>query len=56
MYFGVENLGNFKQSNAILAADQQNGPYFDSTMLYGPVFGRMFYAGLRFKIKDSKEN
>ena len=56
MYVGVENLGNFKQSNAILAADQPNGPYFDSTMIYGPVFGRMFYAGLRFKIKEPKEN
>ncbi|SEP79047.1 TonB-dependent receptor [Flavobacterium urocaniciphilum] len=54
MYLGIENLGNFKQTNAILAADQPNGNYFDSTMIYGPVFGRMFYAGLRFKIKEAK--
>lgn len=51
MYLGGENLGNFKQKNAIVANDNPFGPYFDSTMIYGPVFGRMVYAGLRFKIK-----
>lgn len=55
MYAGAENLGNFKQKNAIIAADNPNSPYFDSTMIYGPVFGKMFYAGLRFKIKAKKE-
>lgn len=55
MYFGAENLGNFKQKNAIIASDNPNSPYFDSTMIYGPVFGNMFYAGLRFKIKGNKE-
>ncbi|WMW78242.1 TonB-dependent receptor [Flavobacterium sp. 20NA77.7] len=51
MYVGGENLTNFRQSNAILGNDNPFGPYFDSTMVYGPVFGRMFYAGVRFKIK-----
>lgn len=51
MYVGAENVTNFRQSNAILGNDNPFGPYFDSTMLYGPVFGRMYYAGLRFKIK-----
>jgi outer membrane receptor for ferrienterochelin and colicin len=55
MYFGTENLGNFKQKNAIIASDNPNSPYFDSTMIYGPVFGTMYYAGIRFKIKDKKE-
>ncbi|NHM01872.1 TonB-dependent receptor [Flavobacterium difficile] len=55
MYLGAENLGNFKQKNAIVASDNPNGPFFDSTMIYGPVFGNMFYAGLRFKIKTKKE-
>ncbi len=55
MYLGAENLGNFKQKNAIIASDNPNSPYFDSTMIYGPVFGNMFYAGLRFKIKAKKE-
>jgi hypothetical protein len=51
MYVGGENLTNFRQSNAILGNDNPFGPYFDSTMIYGPIFGRMYYAGLRFKIK-----
>jgi hypothetical protein len=55
MYLGTENLGNFKQKNAIIASDNPNSPYFDSTMIYGPVFGTMYYAGIRFKIKDKKE-
>ena len=55
MYVGAENLGNFKQKSAIIASDNPNSPYFDSTMIYGPVFGNMYYAGLRFKIKAKKE-
>ena len=52
VYVGGENIGNYKQgSNAIVGADNPFGTYFDSSMLYGPVFGQMYYAGIRFKIK-----
>jgi outer membrane receptor for ferrienterochelin and colicin len=51
MYVGGENIGNFKQNNGIVQSDNPFGAYFDSSMLYGPVFGQMYYAGLRFKIK-----
>jgi outer membrane receptor for ferrienterochelin and colicins len=51
MYFGGENMGNYKQNNAIVGADNPFGAYFDSSMIYAPVFGQMYYAGLRFKIK-----
>jgi outer membrane receptor for ferrienterochelin and colicins len=51
VYVGGENIGNFKQSNAIVDAQNPFSPYFDATMLYAPVFGQMYYAGLRFKIK-----
>ncbi len=51
VYFGGENLTNFLQRDAILSADQPFGPYFDASMIWGPVTGRMFYAGLRYKIK-----
>ena len=50
MYFGVENLTNFTQKNPILASDNPFGANFDSTIIYAPIFGRMFYSGLRFKI------
>tara|TARA_B100000787_G_scaffold169695_1_gene161770 strand:+ start:8664 stop:10907 length:2244 start_codon:yes stop_codon:yes gene_type:complete len=50
IYFGGENLTNFKQKNPILASDNPFGNNFDTTIIYGPIFGRMFYSGLRFKI------
>ena len=51
MYIGGENMGNYKQNNGIVQNENPFGSYFDSSMLYGPVFGQMYYAGLRFKIK-----
>jgi len=50
LYAGGENLGNFMQANAIVAADQPFSPYFDASMIWGPISGRMIYAGVRFKI------
>ena len=51
IYLGGENIGNYRQSNAIVSVDNPFGAYFDSSMVYGPIFGQMYYAGLRFKIK-----
>ena len=51
LYVGGENLANFTQKNPIVAADQPFGPNFDGSLAWGPVFGRMIYAGMRFKIK-----
>ena len=50
MYFGIENLTDLKQKNPILASDDPFGDSFDSTIIYAPIFGRMLYSGLRFKI------
>ena len=51
VYVGGENMGNYQQDNAIISANDPFGAYFDSSLVYGPVFGQMYYAGLRFKIK-----
>ncbi|MGH2664899.1 TonB-dependent receptor plug domain-containing protein [Flavobacterium sp.] len=51
MYVGAENFGNYKQDKAILGADNPFGTNFDSAIVYAPIFGQMYYAGLRFKIK-----
>ncbi|HQQ94637.1 MAG TPA: carboxypeptidase-like regulatory domain-containing protein [Bacteroidia bacterium] len=51
VYLGVENLLNYKQHDPIVASDKPFGPYFDASMVWGPVYGRMLYAGMRFKIK-----
>ncbi|MFT7442966.1 MAG: outer membrane receptor for ferrienterochelin and colicins, partial [Maribacter sp.] len=51
VYVGAENLTNVQQKNPILASDDPFSPYFDSTIVYSPIFGRAIYVGLRFKIK-----
>lgn len=51
LYVGGENLTDFFQQNPIVAADQPFSEYFDSSLLWGPITGRMFYAGIRFGIK-----
>jgi len=51
VYVGGENIGNYKQPTAILGADAPFGPNFDASIVYAPIFGQMYYAGLRFKLK-----
>ena len=50
VYFGGENITNTRQKNPILSPDDPFGSNFDSTYIYGPIFGRMYYAGLRFNL------
>src|SRR6185369_1785015 len=50
IYLGGENLTNYFQKSPIVAADQPFGPYFDASMVWGPLSGRMFYMGARYKI------
>jgi outer membrane receptor for ferrienterochelin and colicins len=51
IYAGAENLGNYRQERAILGAENPFGSNFDASVAYAPIFGQMFYAGLRFKIR-----
>jgi outer membrane receptor for ferrienterochelin and colicin len=51
IYVGVENALDYKQANPVVASDAPFSKYFDSSMVWGPIYGRMLYAGLRFKIK-----
>lgn len=50
VYVGVENILNFKQQNPILSSEQPFSEYFDASLVWGPVFGRNTYLGLRYKI------
>lgn len=52
VYVGGENLGNFVQKNPIIAPNDPFGPRFDASMVWGPVIGRMIYAGVRYKIRN----
>ena len=48
VYVGVENLSNYTQKNPILNADTPYSKDFNAAMVWGPLMGRMFYAGLRY--------
>lgn len=49
-YIGIENATNYFQQNAIFSASQPNSQYFDASMIWGPITGRMLYFGWRLKI------
>ena len=51
VYVGVENLTNYRQPNPINGAANPFGPDFDAAMVWGPVYGRLTYAGLRYRIE-----
>ncbi len=51
VYLGGENVTNVRQTRPIISADNPFGSNFDSNFVYGPIFGSMYYAGLRFRIK-----
>ena len=51
LYIGVENLLNFKQPTPIIASNEPSSKYFDSSLVWGPIFGRNIYFGFRYKIK-----
>ncbi len=50
VYAGGENLTNFRQSNPVLGAENPFGPNFDTSIVYAPIIGRMYYTGFRYKL------
>lgn len=52
LYLGVENLLDFRQTDLIINAQNPFDNYFDASLVWGPVQGRMFYGGLRYTIKN----
>lgn len=50
IYAGGENITNVRQRNPILEAENPFGSNFDTTFVYGPIFGSMYYAGIRYRI------
>src|SRR5690554_850322 len=51
VYAGVENILDYRQSNPIIDAENPFGNNFDASMVWGPIFGRTVYGGLRFRIQ-----
>ena len=50
IYLGGENLTDYMQHMPIISAENPFGNNFDTTVIYGPTMGRMFYAGFRYKL------
>lgn len=50
-YIGGENLTNFTQKDPIIAANDPFGSHFDTSIIWGPITGRMLYAGIRYTLK-----
>ena len=48
IYAGGENITGFRQKNPIVGADDPWKSNFDSTMVWGPVHGALYYVGVRF--------
>ncbi|GCC51854.1 TonB-dependent receptor [Chryseotalea sanaruensis] len=58
VYLGVENLSDYTLDSPIVGA---NDPFnannnFDTSMVWGPIFGRMFYAGFRYRIGEAHQD
>jgi outer membrane receptor for ferrienterochelin and colicin len=56
VYAGVENINDFKQSPVIIDPENPYGPYFDSTLIWGPIFGREWYVGFRYTIDEKDKD
>ena len=50
IYLGAENLFGYTQTNPIIDSANPASPFFDASLIWGPISGRMFYAGLRYRI------
>ncbi|MDE6570541.1 MAG: TonB-dependent receptor [Alistipes sp.] len=50
LYAGCENIGDYRQHDPILHADDPFSAGFNSMNVWGPLMGRKFYIGLRLNI------
>jgi len=54
-YVGGENLGNYRQENPIINAENPFGETFDATKIWAPIYGINGYVGIRFTIKKEEK-
>jgi len=50
VYAGAENFTNETQDNPIIDPENPFGSNFDTTFVYGPIFGSNYYIGLRYRL------
>ncbi|MEZ4859617.1 MAG: TonB-dependent receptor, partial [Flavobacteriaceae bacterium] len=50
IYLGGENITNVRQDRPVINPENPFANYFDTTFVYGPIFGSTYYVGIRYKI------
>ena len=50
IYVGAENFTDERQEDPIVDAQNPFGSNFDTTFVYGPIFGSNYYLGLRYRL------
>ena len=50
VYVGAENIGGYRQHQAIIGAENPVYSLFDASNVWGPLMGRKFYIGLRYTL------
>lgn len=50
VYLGAENFTDQTQENPIIDPQNPFGSNFDTTFVYGPIFGSNYYLGLRYRL------
>ena len=51
VYAGGQNLGDYRQTDAVLGAANPSARYFDASRVYAPLMGRMGFVGVRFEVE-----
>lgn len=51
-YVGFENIANMLQPVAVLAVDNPRSPYFDASLVWGPLEQRTAYVGVRLRLGE----
>jgi len=51
IYAGVENISDYVQDNPIIDAENPFSETFDAAQIWGPIMGRRFYIGLRYRFE-----
>ena len=52
VYFGCENIFNFRQNQPILSWENPFGRYFDTSSVWGPTRGRELYFGVKYYLGE----
>ena len=50
VYAGAENIGGYRQHDAIIGTEMPLYNRFDATNVWGPLMGRKFYLGVRYTL------